>query len=103
MAQRRYIQAHFRRRYPTADDWHPNFPRNTVEIVAYSYHNTILGADGMIRVVVRGADDTLMERDERLSPERYAARLEEIRLWLDHKLPNPLTQNWLKSQGFSFA
>lgn len=93
MAQRRYIQAHFRRRYPTADDWHPNFPRNTVEIVAYSYHNTILGAEGMIRLVVRGADDTLMERDERLSPER----------WLDHKLPNPLTQNWLKAQGFSFA
>lgn len=87
--------------YPTSDDWAPNFPRNCVEITVHVYYTSIDPAKGMIRIVVRGADDTLMEKDYFLPESEYDSKLEEIKSWL-HKLPNPLTQKWLETQGFSF-
>ncbi len=89
--------------YPTSDDWHPNFPRDTVEFRVHLYYNCYpegTKPDGMIRISVSGADDTGMERDERLPMSEYDKRLAEIRSWLEHKLPNPITKDWLRSQGF---
>jgi hypothetical protein len=89
--------------YPTSDDWCPNFPRDTVEFRVHVFYNCYMSTkphDGMIRICVGGQDDFGMERDERLNMSEYETRLEEIRYWLEHKLPNPVTQNWLRTQGF---
>lgn len=91
--------------YPTSDDWHPTFSNGTVEIRVYAYYDCYpegTKPDGMIRICVRGADDTGMERDERLNMSKYEQRLIEIKYWLEHKLPNPITMDWLRSQGFNF-
>lgn len=88
--------------YPTSDDWHPNFPRDTVEIKVYAYHTSIDPAKGMIRICVSGADDTGMNRDEVLPVSDYEARLKELKRWLDNDLPNPLTKKWLLSNGFQY-
>lgn len=101
-AERR-IETPFSLTYPTSDNWRPNFPRNTVEIRVHVYYNCIPEGtvpNGMIRVCVSGADDTGMERDERLDISEYESRLKEIGDWLAYKLPNPLTMAWLRTQGF---
>lgn len=87
--------------YPTSDDWSPNFPRNCVEITVHVYYTSIDPKKGMIRIVVRGADDTSMEKDIFLPESEYDSKVEELKGWF-HKLPNPLTQKWLEIQGFSF-
>lgn len=91
--------------YPTSDDWSTNFPRDTVEFRVHVYYNCYpegTKPDGMIRVCVRGADDTGMERDERLNMSEYEERLKEIRRWCENDIPNPVTMDWLRSQGFIF-
>lgn len=111
MAKRNKIQTRIenpiRFFYPTSDGWHPNFPRNTVEISVYVYYNPDNIAksipNGMIRIVVRGADDTAMDKDIRLHISEYEAKLKELRFWLENSLPNPLTKAWLKTHGFQFA
>ena len=88
--------------YPTSDDWSPNFPRNTVEIKVYVYHTYIDPNKGLIRIVVRGADDTLMIKDEALSANQYDARVNELKIYLENKLPNPLTKQWLLNNGWQY-
>lgn len=101
------IECPIRFLYPTSDDWHPNFPRNTVEVRVYLYYNILWvhkrETNGMIRICIGGADDSTMERDEYLNESDYEGRLAEIRKWCEHMLPNPLTQAWLRTQGFQFA
>ncbi len=90
--------------YPTSDDWYPNFPRNCVEVrLSVSHNPDKVGSipNGRILIVVSGADDTSLEKDwfieeatERLS------KVEELKIWLKFRLPNPLTKAWLKEQGF---
>lgn len=87
--------------YPTSDDWYPNFPRNTVEVAVHVYYNVLDYNKGMIRVVVRGADDTLMVKDTNLPVAEYENKLAEIRKWIQ-RLPNPLTKAWLLSDGFQY-
>ncbi len=86
--------------YPTSDDWSPNFARNTVQFRVYLYYNCIDDQKGMIRIVVSGADDTGMEKDESLPVADYDKRLAEIRSWLENMIPNPVSKNWLLQQGF---
>ena len=80
--------------YPTCDDWSPCFPRQTVQVslTAYSF--------GMFRMVVRGADDTSLEKDIRLPPGEMPAKEQELLAWLQNRLPNPLSKAWLREQGF---
>lgn len=87
--------------YPTSDDWSPNFPRNTVEIRVIVYHTYLDPKKGMIRIVVRGADDTGMERDMHCPASEYDARVAEIRAWI-RTIPNPVTKQWLLGQGFQY-
>ncbi len=56
LVQSRMIPAH------PGDDWNPCFPGNLVEV---SLHVWL--SDLSSRVVVRGADDTVVERDQGLS------------------------------------
>lgn len=91
--------------YPVEEDWYPNFPRNTVRISVYLYFNVKWvqkkrNTNGMIRIVVSGADDTAMAKDEYLNVSQYSNRLPEIQYWCDHSLPNPLTKKWLRENGF---
>lgn len=88
--------------YPTSDDWSPNFPRNCVEVAVYAYYTSIDPNKGMIRIVVRGADDTLMEKDMFLPESEYDNKLKEVQFWCNG-LPNPLTKEWLRTQGFNFG
>ena len=84
----------WQRQWPTSDDWHPNFPRDTVRITVYAY------ATGVLRAVVADADDTSMECDTPGVPEGLHARAAAYVRWLERALPNPLTRDWLMSQGF---
>ena len=86
-------------KYPTSNDWSPNFPDDMVEVKLYVYHNP----DGMLRMVVRGADDTLMEKDVHVPAEQVDDKVGELAYWLLHSLPKELTFKWLKEQGFEFA
>lgn len=88
--------------HPTSDNWHPNFPENTIEIEVYLYYTSIDKNKGMIRISVRGADDTSMERDEILPEAMYQQRLTEIQQWCKD-LPKPFTMAWLKENGFEFS
>jgi hypothetical protein len=104
--------------YPTSDDWSPSFGQLpsyrcpdkigflcNVHISVYLYYNPDkVGTmpDGLIRIVVSGADDTMMGKETRCPISEYEAKLKEIRHWCDHLLPNPLTMDWLKTQGFRF-
>ncbi len=87
--------------YPTSDDWYPNFPRNTVLVTVYKYYTSLDKNKGMIRVVVAGADDTLMVKDYTLSEAEYENKMVEIKKWIQ-KLPNPLTKNFLLQDGFNY-
>lgn len=87
----------WQRHWVTSDDWHPNFLRNTVRITAYAY------ATGMLRVHIAGADDTRMERDTEGTMESLPERAQALVYWLEHRLRNPITQEWLISQGFKRA
>lgn len=87
--------------YPTSDDWHPNFPGNTVRISVYVYYTSTDPKHGMIRISVNGADDTLMEKDMHLPEAEYESELDKIREWIKI-IPNPVSMKWLESQGFSF-
>ncbi len=93
-----WIELISRKMWPTSDDWSPNFPKNCVEFRVYLYQKP----RNLIRVCVSGADDTGMERDEHFPMGGYEARLKEIEYWLEHKIPNPVTQEWLLQQGFKF-
>lgn len=91
-------------RYPTSDDWHPNFERNCVNISVVAYYNPTKAAglsSGLIKIVVRGADDTVMAKHISVPILSYDYELTKINLWFG-KFPNPLTQKWLLEQGFSF-
>ncbi len=102
-ASQRRIETPIRFFYPTSDNWCPNFIRNTVEVSVHVYYNPLLTGTiphGLIRICVTGADDTGMERDERLPIEQYETRLKEIATWCEYRLPNPLTMEWLRGQGF---
>jgi hypothetical protein len=70
---------------PTTDDWYPNFERNTVECSLLKLR------DGMFRVCIWGADDTGMERD-------FESQMDAKAMF--KALPNPVTRDWLKAQGF---
>lgn len=102
------IECPIRFLYPTSDDWRPNFPRNTVEVRVYLYYNiqwvSRRDTNGMIRISIGGDNiNATMEKDEYLNESDYEARLEEIRKWCEYMLPNPLTQAWLRTQGFQFG
>jgi hypothetical protein len=102
---RRRIESPISFLYPTSDDWSPNFPRDTIRIRVHLYYDCYpVGTvpDGMIRISASGADDTGMEKDERLPMSEYDKRLEEIRYWCDNSLPNPITKEWLLNQGFKY-
>ena len=90
--------------YPTSDNWHPNFPRNCVEVSVYLYFNPDNIAhsfrDKVIRISIGGADDTGMEIDYEPSPAEYEATLEWVRHFVLYELPNPLTKKWLLEHGF---
>ncbi len=91
--------------YPTSDDWAPNFPRDCVEVSLSVYTNPNqawgIKEHGRIRIVVGGADDRSMERDCIIEDEaERLAKVAELKYWLEHKLPNPITQDWLAKQGF---
>ena len=86
--------------WPTSDQWHPNFPRDTV-LVRLSEQKT--GEESFIRLSVWGADDDGMERDwfAHNRTEIKQSLLEAKRLTAD--LPNPLTKRWLTEHGFMRA
>lgn len=96
--QQTRIETPIRFFYPTADNWHPNFPRDTVEFRVHVYYNDNKSS-GMIRICVSGADDTGMEKDIRLPPSDYPSKLEEIRHWCQYEIPNPVTKEWLLTKG----
>jgi hypothetical protein len=91
--------------WPTSDDWHPNFQRNTVSFNVFVYHGWDNTNDphhkrGMIKINISGADDTCMAMYLRELPEsEYDATVERINLWI-RTIPNPVTQDWLRTQGF---
>jgi hypothetical protein len=82
--------------HPTADDWYPNFPRDTVRVRLTRFPG------GMLRMTVAGADDTYMEKEVTHIPAAdLDARCVECKRWLENDLPNPLTRAWLRRQGFT--
>lgn len=83
----RLTVVHLERYWPTTDDWYPCFPRNTVLVRVTSLR------DGMVRCSVWGADDFGLERD---LPEQDLAKQVNFAL----NLPNPVTIEWLRGQGF---
>ena len=84
-------------RHPTSDDWSPNFPRDCVEFQIYLYFSNE-GSPSMIRVCVRGADDTGMEADFECKGNSIEV-LRYVLNWLN-KIPNPVSKAWLLSEGF---
>ena len=92
--------------YPASDGWHRQYPRNTVSVRLFAYYNpdkvgTI--RDGLIRMSVGGNDNASMMKELQFkssgSPE-FESKLKELSNWLESSLPNPLTKEWLKEQGF---
>ena len=77
--------------WPTIDDWHPNWERDTVRVRV----TTLL--DGTLRISVWGADDDGMERD---TPSPSHEEVQRQIRWAKTQLPNPLTKRWLTEQGF---
>ncbi len=74
---------------PTSDDWYPTFPDGTVAIIAFPNHN-----ETRWRVVIKGGDDTSMERD-------HVSRDEALRTLAG--LPSIITRDDLEDRGFSYG
>jgi len=88
------------RHMPTTDDWHPNFPRDTVLVRLIEYMAPRKDGQHMLRATVRGMDDTIMEKDVRVPANELAATRAFLIHLVDHELPNPLTRAWLATRGF---
>lgn len=91
--------------YPTSDDWFPNLPRNTVQVSMFLYENPDRVGHwkhNHIKINVSGADDTCMARYEDVAEQNKEARVKELVFWLENKLPNPLTMEWLRKNGFQY-
>jgi hypothetical protein len=85
------LECHLDIYWPTNDDWCPNYERDTVRVRV----TTLL--DGSLRVSVWGADDLGMERD--IQNPSHETVQQQIK-WVKTQLPNPLSQAWLRAQGF---
>lgn len=84
------ITQHLELDWPTTDDWFPCFPRSTVRVRVSTLR------DGCVRVSFWGADDFGLERDiPNATPQIIADQITWVR-----QLPNPVTQKWLRAQGF---
>ena len=95
------ITTTLRERYmPTTDDWHPNFPRDTVLVRLIEYTAPSKDDQHMLRATVRGMDDTVMEMDIRVPANELDATRTSLLHLVDHELPNPLTRAWLATRGF---
>jgi hypothetical protein len=92
---------------PTLDNWAPNFERDTVRVAVLALFTREASADTSrlgkptlrfptrIRVVVGGADDTMIEWDSEMIEERdFDIRKQEIVKFV-RNFPNPITREWL--------
>jgi len=86
-------------RYPTSDDWSPNFPRDCVEFRTHLYFNEA-GELSMVRICVSGEDDTGMEKDMPCL-DNSTDMLRSALNWFS-TVPNPVSKEWLISQGFHY-
>lgn len=85
---------------PTLDDWHPNFPRNTVR-VRLTERPHPAGHGPTFRISVWGADDEGMEKEIRCAAASAVAGTRDgLRKLVEHGLPNPLNRDWLEAHGF---
>ncbi len=94
-------------KYPTTDDWYSTFPNGTVEIhvtlnpgKTYKDKNRKQDLPCVI-VSFWGNDDFYLTKkitceSLKKAEELYAEKLK----WIEFDLPNPVTQDWLRNQGF---
>lgn len=89
--------------FDAIDEWYPCFPGNKVEITVSANFNKLTKECNVV-VSVWGEDDIGMERfiDCTSTGEATAIFRQQVKN-VQRKFPNPISQHWLKSQGFEFA
>ena len=78
--------------HPVSDDWASNYPDNLVSFTL-SEHPTYFC------VSFWGDDDLGMEKEFHIEKGQRLERLLSLKCFLS-RLPKPLSQKWLKEQGF---
>ena len=81
--------------HPVSDDWCPNHPGNLVSFALTEHPNYFC-------ICFWGDDDLGMEKEYPFHKGQRLSTLLGLKWFLDH-LPKPLSQKWLKSQGFVSA
>lgn len=57
---------------------------------------------GLIKIIISGADDTYLEQEWLVSDETERNnKIAELKRFLENDLPNPLTKDWLRKQGYT--
>lgn len=95
-------------KYPTTDDWYPTFRNGTVEIHVSLNPGKIYKDKNKKQVLPRvivsfwGGDDFYLVKSISCQTIQEAEKiyLEKLK-WIEFELPNPVTQQWLMSQGFT--
>ena len=80
----------------TTDDFYPNYSNNKVEAKVFKIEGSPNKFHDMSKISVWGADDFGMEIEG--SPDDYEKFLE-----IYNNLPEPITIQWLKDNGFTYG
>ena len=82
--------------YPAGNDWGCLWERNTVLISLKSFLPS-----KRIHISVMEVNDFSLEKEFfSATIQEFEQKIVELKFWLETKLPNPLTRQWLREQGF---